>query len=206
MARYRWISVMNMTSGIAKDATVNTWHVATTAPTLINETTCASAWQTFMRAMAGLFPSTVATSGHTLRCYNLADPEPRAPVYESTWSFSGALSGSSSPPELCIVTSFQGERVSGLLQARRRGRMYIGPLDASVVDVGRFSPTDTGTVATATKALVDAINAITDHRFCVYSRADDAFVEVDNGWVENAVDVQRRRGLAATARSTWLAA
>lgn len=200
------MSVMNMTSNIAKDASVNVFHVLVTPPTASSDSTIANSWQTFMRALSGLFPSTVATTGHTFRIYDLSDLEPRAPIYEGTWSFSGALSGSSAPPELCLTTSFQGERESGLLQRRRRGRMYLGPLDASVVDVGRISPTDASTVATATKGLVDAINGITDHKFCVYSRADDAFVPVDNGWVDNAVDVQRRRGLAASARTTWFAA
>lgn len=197
---------MNMTSGIAKDASVNVFHVLVTPPTAPSSSTIGNSWQTFMRALAGLFPSTVATSGHTFKIYDLEDLEPRAPIYESTWSFAGALSGASAPPELCITTSFQGERESGLLQRRRRGRMYLGPIDSAVVDVGRISPTDQGTIVTATKNLADAINAITDHQFCVYSRADDAFVPVDNGWVDNAVDVQRRRGLAATARVTWFTA
>lgn len=206
MGRFHAISVMNMTSGIAKDASVNTFSVAVTPPTALNATSVASAWQTFMRALSGLFPSSVATSGHTLRIYDLADPEPRAPVYSGSWSFAGALSGASAPPELCIVTSFQGERVSGVLQSRRRGRMYLGPLDQTVVDVGRISSGDQTTIANATKGLVDTINAITDHRFCVWSRTDDAFVEIDNGWIDNAIDVQRRRGLTSTARATWLAA
>src|SRR5512135_553968 len=206
MGQYRFISVMKTTSGIDKDASVNTFHVRTTPPTILAGSTVAGHWQTFMRAISGLFPSTVATSGHTLRAYDLADPEPRAPILDTTWSFSGPPSGASSPPELCIVTSFQGERESGLLQRRRRGRMYLGPLDAAVVDVGRISPTDQGTIATATKALVDNIASITDHAFCVYSRVDGTFVAVDNGWVDNAVDVQRRRGLASTARTTWTAA
>lgn len=203
MARYRAISTMLTTSGIAEDASVNTFHILTIDPATINASGVLAAWQTFMRALSGLFPSSVATSGHTLRLYNLADPEPRVPVFTGNWSFASALSGSSAPPELCITTSFQAAAESGLLQRRRRGRMYLGPLDQTVVDVGRISPTNALLIGDETANLVDAVNALTDHQFSVFSRVDDTFVPVDNGWVDNAVDVQRRRGLASTARVTW---
>lgn len=201
MGTYRVMSVMFPTSGIAKDASTNTWHFNDTGE-IIPGATVRDHWQTFMRAISTLFPSTVAQTGHTLRIYDLADPEPRAPIYDGTWSFSGAPGGAAAPPELCIVTSFQATRESGVLQSRRRGRLYLGPLKASVVDVGRISPTDQGTIATATKGLVDNLYA-SGADFAVYSRVESAAFAVTNGWVDNAVDVQRRRGLTSTARTTW---
>jgi len=37
----------------------------------------------------------------------------------------------------------------------------------------------------------------------VYSPTNGNTVNVDNGWVDNAFDTQRRRGLAVTARTNW---
>lgn len=189
------------TSGIAKDASVNVWHYGIVTPGAEGATVL-GIWQTFMRTFVNLFPSTVAQTGHTLRLYDLADPEPRAPYYTGSWSFATAPSGTSAPPECAMVVSFQGERISGQDQKRRRGRMYMGPLDASTVGSGLFSGGDVSSVATNVKSLCDDLETA-NITFGVYSRVDNLLVTVANGWVDNNVDIQRRRGLAATSRTTW---
>lgn len=202
MAIIRAISTMQAASGVPEDASVNVFHYGIVTPGSEGATVLA-AWQTFMRAIYTIFPSTVATTGHSLRLYDLADPQPRAPYYTGAWSFSAALTGSPLPSEVAICTSFQGARVSGQSQARRRGRMYLGPLDTGVMSAaGRFDPTQQATIATAMKTLVDSLES-SSITFGVYSPTDNALVTVENGWVDNAFDVQRRRGIVSTVRSLW---
>jgi hypothetical protein len=39
--------------------------------------------------------------------------------------------------------------------------------------------------------------------WAVYSRRDNAGYLVSNGWVDDAFDIQRRRGVSALVRSLW---
>lgn len=201
MANLRVLCELNMTSGIATDKVVNTWHVTgpTTEQDQINLVT---AWKNFLLAIDEMFPETVAAGGHNVKIYNLADAEPRAAIRDEPVSGLTIPAVDGLPSEMAICISYQGNRQSGVDQARRRGRMYIGPL--------RVSTCDTGYVADSYVTLL--INAFTDFvdelgtygfTFVVYSRMDEAFVEVTNGWIDNAFDVQRRRGVDPTARTTF---
>lgn len=191
-----------MTSGVAKDAAQNVWHfqsaLATTPYTLIT-----TALQTFYRAIEGIFPDTVSQGGHRVRIYDLADPEPRAPVHDATFTLNSAPSGTQLPSECAVVLSFQGTRVSGQSQARRRGRVYLGPLDQAQLSSGRISAGTITTITTAASALLSSSTAAADWDWVVRSQVGATNVFVTNGWVDNAVDIQRRRGLEPTVRTTW---
>lgn len=157
-----------------------------------------------MRDIAAIFPDTVATSGHDLRMYDLADPEPRAPFLETDWSFASTLSGTPLPSECAIVASYQGERVSGLPQRRRRGRMYLGPLDGNVLTSdGRITSIAYNSVNGAMEDFVNALE-VDDITFGIWSTVDEQLVTVRSGWTDNAYDIQRRRGVLPTVRVTWL--
>lgn len=86
-------------------------------------------------------------------------------------------------------------------RARDRSRLYIGPLHASVLDVGAAnqpvpSPGAIDTLRFAGAALRDDANTT----WCVWSRAGQTVKPITNVWVDNAFDTQRRRGERATAR------
>jgi hypothetical protein len=51
------------------------------------------------------------------------------------------------------------------------------------------------------KAAVNALAGNND--WCVWSVADQIAVPVANGWIDNAFDVQRRRGVDYTSRTLW---
>jgi hypothetical protein len=57
------------------------------------------------------------------------------------------------------------------------------------------------TLAKALRDLIDASVTETTWSLAVYSVADAVAREVTNGWVDNAWDTQRRRGIDATART-----
>jgi hypothetical protein len=106
---------------------------------------------------------------------------------------------------LCL--SFQAVKVSGQTQARRRGRVYIGGLGiVTTAGTTNSFPVPTGQVVTN---LVNAAQNLgndapdANWSWVVYSRANDIVVNVDNGWVDNAFDTQRRRGNAPSQRETF---
>lgn len=190
-------------SGIPEDRPVNTW-----AFTAVDKSTPVSDEITddliaFYNAVSGAFSGIYAQNGHVIKFYDLADPQPRAPYYERTFNLTSNPTQSPLPSELAICVSFQGNRVSGQDQKRRRGRVYLGPLATGQNDNGRPLGTTLTAINAAADDLLTASNGSANYAWCVYSRTDDAMVVVTNGWVDDAFDVQRRRGLAPTTRRTF---
>jgi len=154
-------------------------------------------------------PSIRAQLGSTLsgawsaRVYDLVDPIPRVPKTILTGTY--AVGSSCMAEEVCLCLSFQGAPVSGELQRRKRGRIYIGPLvDGIRIDSSTPRPNDTfinGIRAAAANLRDDGVD--NEMLWSVYSRADNKMVPVENGWVDNSFDTQRRRGPDSTARHIW---
>lgn len=201
MPDYRLQVTIPMVSGIPEDSVTNVWHCS--ADSLSAAVFFFNAVNTFYAAIDGLYSNLVATTGSTMKLYDLADDMPRAPVHEGTL---GTLSvgGNPLPTEVALVMSFQGSRVSGLPQAIRRGRVYIGPIqDASNHTDGRPTSSAVSGLVSAGDALVTSSKGASDWKWCVFSRSTNSMVVVDNGWVDNEWDTQRRRGRDATSRSTF---
>jgi hypothetical protein len=162
----------------------------------------------------------------TVKLYDMRDPEPRVPEFEDLVS----LTPTASPPlpnEVAVCLSFQAVQQSGQLQRRRRGRIFLGPVanDANVVAVinGQARPKvemrDAICSAASSMKQTDLPIGIGGSvRWAIYSKTtdlgggspptagtsiDDAFHDVDNGWIDDTFDTQRRRGPAATARATF---
>lgn len=143
----------------------------------------------------------LATTAHSIRLYDMAAAIPRAPIHEGLFDFSGPLgSGSQYPAEVALCISFRGPLLSGTAARRRRGRVYIGPLNPSVaLDAGDMKP--------AQSMLQDFVNAAADLRdgagtpkWAVFSEVGNALTDVTHVWCDNAFDTQRRRGAKANLR------
>lgn len=203
MTHVKVMARLQMDSGVPNDAVVNVWHADCTL--LANgDQEFVDDLAAFYESIKGLLSANVALTGHRLIAYNMTDPEPRAPIIEQGFTFS-ATGSQAMVPELAICLSFQADRISGVSQARRRGRVYIGPLNNSVT-----STTDPSVATSVHEGIKDAgadllsfSLASANYKWCVYSTADDALYEVSNGWVDNAFDIQRRRGLEASVRNTF---
>lgn len=152
------------------------------------------------------------------------------PHFEQTWANFTAATGEELPREVACVMTYHAdltgvsETVSGGApgptgdtrpKARRRGRLYLGPLT---------SQASTGTTPSrpnsSFRSLVN-LQATTLHleipagsldllRWAVLSpsRSTDALEdpqadEVTGGWVDDAWDTQRRRGVDRTVRNHW---
>jgi hypothetical protein len=100
--------------------------------------------------------------------------------------------------------SFQGAPESGVSQARKRGRVFIGPLRSSLIGAdGRPSPATVSLFAAEGEDLLDASNAATTWSWTVHSATTGDNSVVTNGWCDNEFDTQRRRGRIATSRTVF---
>lgn len=200
MALYRCQIILNMDDGLAENAATNTLYFdADTEDDLVD---VQAAVQDFYVFVDGFMSSLIDTGNVRTEYYRLSDPSPRQPVFE------GQITGmvgttTASPTELAIVLSYQGERVSGLPQARRRGRIFLGPLSGGNVD--RPSASQVSVLRGAAINLLDASNAATGWTWAQYSPTNGIGIDVNNGWVDNEWDTQRRRGRRATERNAWTA-
>lgn len=117
------------------------------------------------------------------------------------------------PTEVAGVLSFHAD-LTGIVEeigatrpkARRRGRIYVGPLTEEAIDGNTAAPTLSTPFRTAmaANAVIMADNAAADDwRWSVWSRADVILRPVVGGWTDNAPDTQRRRGQESTSRATF---
>lgn len=136
-----------------------------------------------------------------IKIYDLGDPPPRQVIErEITLAISP---GAPLPPEVALCASFYG---NGRNLPRQRGRVFLGPLKASYTElVGpqvRWTEPARTTVAHAMRRLMQgAIGR--SAQWNVISPTAVTGYQVTNGWVDDAIDIQRRRGTDPTVRTTF---
>lgn len=217
-------------TGLPEDSVVNTY--AFTAEDVVTAGGAAIAFTTaldlFYTTIKNNLSSQYNWDQAEVEFINMADERPRVPFYTAPCAISGvATTWNDYPAEVAICMSMRGTTASGENARRRRGRVYIGPLQRVAGDTPDIVSTTVDEIAAAGKVLKDT--ALVD--LCVYSRythfavpvgrnideRDEAgnrvfdevpdalpasFVPVTHIWVDNAWDTQRRRGPKATYRKT----
>lgn len=150
--------------------------------------------------------SPVLTGTYVMKLYSMADPSPRVPRFMRTSSATLAPSDAL-PSEVALCLSHQAVAIPGQPQAERRGRCYLGPfrdivLAGGVVDRPANATLDI--VEGIGQALLDATQAPGSlATWVVNAASNNTTYPVDNGWVDNAFDTQRRRGQKASSRRTF---
>lgn len=148
------------------------------------------------------YPSQAFSGDFAIRIYCQDDPMPRPPRAEYFHSFTPAT-GETLPHEVAFCLSYQAAPVAGQSQARRRGRVFLGPITEGQNDGGRPSQILCDNVMASAVDLLAAANASTTWQWIVWSRASAAGYDVVGGWTDDAWDTQRRRGVSATERYPW---
>lgn len=193
---------LKATSGLAEDDVINTWHYEdTSASPSTNSTAVRAAFTTFYQAIDTYLSDYLsnATNACETELYNLDDPTPRQPFGFGSFTLTPSTAVRL-PPEISCCLSFRGDYTSGTPNARRRGRVYIGPLIGTTNNDGTF---DTGFITALLnngEILADTINALSGASFGIWSPTGSVFTPATRMWVDNGVDIQRRRGQAATSR------
>jgi hypothetical protein len=197
-------------SGIPADVSINTWHFAwedTTSPFLTPTLAGQEVVQrltTFYQAIDNIL-STRNDNPVLVRVYDQGLPIPRVPIHLGAMTLTYAASAL--PSELAMVLSFNSEIVSGDVAARRRGRVFLGPLgDVSTAAVADQQIADSvrADVATAAGTLLGNNTSEPGLVWSQYSPTDDTLLPVVGGHIDNAFDVVRSRGMRATARTTFV--
>lgn len=191
-----------------EDAYVNHLHfqVETTPPPPATLTAINSALQSLYNSVASSFTAKSVTSNVVTKYYNMADPLPRRPILTTGFGLGVLGTTAALPTECSMVLSFQASAVSGTPQARRRNRIYMPPMNTATLaspDGMFWSTSVVGTLSTAAAALLAASDAASDWTWVVRSETTSAVAPVANGWVDNAVDIQRRRGRGALVRDVF---
>lgn len=137
-----------------------------------------------------------------VKIYCMDDPEPRVPraLYEHQFTPSGA---GGLPAEVALCMSYHATPVAGQSQARRRGRVYLGPFLESENTSGRPTVDLITRIGAAAAELLAAANASVTWQWIVWSRVNASGANVVGGWVDDAWDTQRRRGVDRTTRYAW---
>lgn len=213
MAILRAMHILQMDSGTPADAVVNTFHFKTPLPVAsaadLDQVVAAVAEFFDVNTITGLpvmglLSEHVSPSLATIKVYDLGDPKPR--LAKRTNVRTAALtSGGSHPHEVALVGSYRSQPESGVPQARRRGRVYIGPL-SNQADLISTTTNDVRPAVKARQTLALACSRMiseTPTIWTTFSTVDGQAVAVVDGFVDNAYDTQRRRGTRATDRTKY---
>lgn len=141
-----------------------------------------------------------------LKWYDMSQAPPRAPFEINYPLLPSQPTSVRSAAEIACCLSFQGEQISGIPQRRRRGRVYLGPMDAGSIQTtdGLFQVGVITGIAAAAQTFWQAHDAASDWSWMILSETPTLNgVYVDNGWIDNGIDIQRRRGTDATERRTF---
>lgn len=199
-----------------KESIMNTWHCVTVGATtpLVAVTSFVAALNTFYQAVDAVMGQYVGGHVPFARGFDLSDPKPRQPIYETSLT---VLTTATTwlPREIACCISYKGTYLSGVSPRRKRGRIYIGPLASTSIDLandGLFTSTFVSTLASAADALLGTSDASSEFRWVVYSPTSDPTGEgndaacwdaVTEGWVDENPDIQRRRSHTGGARSLF---
>lgn len=216
-------------TGIPRDRVVNTFHFRTPDAGVSNADAIdiSDRLQRFYKtaaapsanAVQSYLSNQLATAGHAVKIYNMADPIPRVPVLTANFTLTLAAT-EVFPAEVALVLSLRAQGGSGTVAARARGRVYLGPLNVSASSGtsgqaggdARPSAAFMAAVADSGKRLADE-GVVGKPVLSVFSEVDktlgidaDGLRTVIQLRVNNAWDTQRRRGADPTVNVDRFAA
>jgi hypothetical protein len=223
MALIRVQAIILDKSNIAKENATNTFHFVGSAA-VANVSTLITKVQRFYTAnidsldgngdnVNGSLINYMAPTVKEIvvKGYDTAGPAPHPPIAETLPSSgTGFLPGAALPSEVAVCLSLRTTPVGGVIAARRRGRVFAGPLNENA----RFAPALTAArpAAVFTNKLIalaqrlDAEAAAAGYQWVIRSIAGGSYSDVDEVWCDNAFDTQRSRGVRPTVRNAQILA
>lgn len=200
MTLHRFDCIFQSETLLPADHVVNTWHFDEVAGPPENFDNVRDMLEDFYTELESFIAGGLYTPEVLVKAYDMTDPEPRRPVYESGFTLTMGT-GEPLPPEVTLVISMQAAQASGVPQARRRNRKYLPTFTETANDAfGRPNNGTVNAVATAGGNLLAAAQASASWSWVINSPTSGVNPPVDNGWVDDAWDTQRRRGRKPTQR------
>ena len=216
-------------SGIPADSVQNVWHfsIADAVNRAIAADELAGYLVDFYDAIDGYLSRTLKNNvgAHEIKWYEVnvggfgeGDDFSGSPFLLNTFTTPNIDYGTQNfPSEIAACLSVEAD-LSGSFEefgatrpnARRRGRLYIGPLNINTASEepgtqrARVSNTFQTLLLDAANTLWGAVETMVGTDWVVYSRAEGATYRIIKGWVDDAFDVQRRRGEKAVTRAEYV--
>lgn len=228
MTTVKVAAIMDAVTGIPEDAVQNTFHFHQAGgDPVVMAGTATAAIQAFYtdanhasgRSVSEFLSDEVsrAVGASVMKAWEVDEAAIVGPPkrFDETFLFEvplvldAAFDPASMVSEAACVLSVHGVLDGSDGDRRRRGRLYIGPLNTSAPESVATAPLRPGT--TFRGVLVEgarSLFAVTDPTatdWVVTSRAELVLVSepITAGWVDDAFDTQRRRGPARTLRQTF---
>lgn len=213
----RAVVTLNKVSQLPEDAVQNVWHFGSNGVlTSAQWSTLRDALRTFYREIFHLYGSNRIAAGavHSIKRYDLivgapgaADDSAGSPISNATLTLD-TTGASAAPDEVALCLSLKGvttnirEEVGTTRPAsRRRGRIYLGPFSAAVM-AERPGSALINKIITEVGNLNLAASAVAN--LGVYSRKDGKLYGAVEASVDDAWDIQRRRGIRRSAKTSVL--
>lgn len=194
-------------TGLPADVSVNVWSFEIVSDDESNFQEVSDFLFAFYSDCVPYLSPTLDLNAFQVKCYLRADPEPRVPQFEEVRALPGSSGNTPIPEECAVCLSFKGVPVSGTSAARRRGRVYIGPLATTAITeaVDEHTLVNGAFLTAMETGITDAYAQLTTagNSHTVWSTVNSNNVVIDSYWVDNAFDTQRRRGVRATSRITF---
>lgn len=160
---------------------------------------------TFYQGIDDLFFSVVYMSNEsTVTIYDMADAPPRVPIAGPDTIDLSMSANTALPADCSVCLSYHAQYSSGVNRARRRGRVFIGPLNANVGAVvsGQGVRVTTASVTALLDAAEDLYTtAVTPITWAMWSETDGVAHPITDFSVDNGLDTRRSRDNAATTRT-----
>jgi hypothetical protein len=191
-------------SGVSADYQSNVFAVA--APGGLDATT-AGDWRDAIKAFYDACYNNGATRGlaqnnHLVKFYDIDGAAPNYPLYELTFNLAVNPGVSDMPQEVALCISYANITENTVPRARRRGRIYISGWSESANTNGRPGQTQREAVANAYADYALEVTDIANFTAGVWSRRDGEVYPIEEVWVDDEWDTQRRRGGRPTTRYT----
>nr|CRY96650.1 hypothetical protein [uncultured prokaryote] len=152
---------------------------------------------------SAIYSPVIDPAAGEVKYYDMDGPPPHYPIAVRPLALT-TVDNASLPAEVALCLSFQAQKFSGVPQASRRGRIYLGPMGGSATGLdGRPESVTVGLITTAASAFLDRGAANPQWSWVVWSTKNETSAPVADGWVDNAWDTQRRRGLIPTSRDVF---
>jgi len=205
-------------SRVPSDVVTTTWHADFNSPPFLPGPAEAAAlvqkinnfYKKIFEGSPGAMAQYMSPGNSRAKVYDLTDPMPRVALFDgpSPVVASEDLVPSYMPPETAVCLSYRAAYQSGLPKASQRGRIFLGGIGNACIDAAVGVDFPVVNAGFRNDIGVFANNLITDFAdvdwtWVVYSRKLNQSFPVVGGWVDNALDTQRRRGVTATTRTNW---
>lgn len=147
----------------------------------------------------------IAPVNPQVKVYDLGQPPPRFPANRTLTAAATDYGAGALPAEVACCLSYY----AGRPLPRRRGRIYVGPLASGAATVSTVGLAVNGGLRDTLVQAATGLNSTSGTALVswhVLSQKDRNAFRITGGWVDDAFDTQRRRGIAPTVRQPWGAA